>query len=73
MLPSFFSDQRIKVSFSVMRNWHILSAPNRKNDLKQIPAIKVWSMMIIVYGHCHLFGYLIPRHDSLSSDNASFF
>lgn len=66
MLP----DQRIKVSFSITRNWYLLSAPVSQDtvDLKAISAIRIWSMVLIIYGHSQVLGFVMPRQDSLAAD-----
>lgn len=64
------SDQRIKVSFSITRNWYLLSAPVSQDtvDLKAISAIRIWSMVLIIYGHSQVLGFVMPRMDSLAAD-----
>lgn len=58
----FFSDQKFLVSFSFIRNWYLLSAPTRKDmrDLRSISAVRIWTMIAIIYGHCSWFTIAVP-------------
>ena len=50
------------VSFSVHRNWYVLSAPtkNELRDLRAISAIRIWTMISIIYGHATWFSISVP-------------
>lgn len=58
----FFADQKFLVSFSVIRNWYLLSAPTRQDmrDLRSISAVRIWTMIAIIYGHCSWFTIAVP-------------
>jgi hypothetical protein len=50
------------VSFSIVRNWYILSAPVKREmrDLRSISAARIWTMIAIIYGHCSWFLVAVP-------------
>lgn len=50
------------VSFSIHRNWYLLSAPTKEDvrDLRAISAIRIWTMIAIIYGHATWFSLAVP-------------
>jgi len=50
------------VSFSLYRNWFVLSSPtkNENRDLRAISAIRIWTMISIIYGHATWFSVAVP-------------
>ena len=55
------------VSFSVYRNWYVLSSPTRKEnrDLRAISAIRIWTMISIIYGHATWFSVAVPLRNPI--------
>ena len=58
----FLPANKFLVSFSFVRNWHLLAAPVRKEmrDLRSISAVRIWTMIPIIYGHCSWFTIALP-------------
>ncbi|KAG5670310.1 hypothetical protein PVAND_000586 [Polypedilum vanderplanki] len=54
--------QKFLVAFSIHRNWYILSAPTRNEirDLRAISAVRIWTMIPIVFGHAVWFSIAVP-------------
>ncbi|CRK96295.1 CLUMA_CG009715, isoform A [Clunio marinus] len=64
--------QKLLVSFSYHRNWYLLSAPvkSEMRDLRSISAIRIWTMIPIIYGHCSWFMVAVPLQNPFFVENS---
>lgn len=73
MFPS--AADKFKVAFSFRRNWFILSSPTKDEmrDLRSISAVRIWTMISIVYGHCTWFSIAVPIKNPFYVENVRSF
>lgn len=65
--------QKFLVAFSIHRNWYLLSAPTKPEmrDLRSISAVRIWTMIPIIYGHCSWFAMAVPVQNPFFIENVS--